>query len=109
MNKSQLKTGMVFELGNGKQFLLLRDTPTVRNGQIMMQGTDLAISINGNEEQVDLINYTYHLRCYGNDRGLDIVKVSIPKSPKQLLNATNMELVTMWEREQKGAIQYGQT
>lgn len=101
MNKNQLKTGMVLELRNGKQFLLLKDTPTIRDDQIMIQGTDIAVSLNGNE-QINLMDYNFRLYKYSDTREMDIVRVSIPHYPAQLFGDDNIVLKTMWEREQKG-------
>ena len=101
MNSLQLKTGMILELRNGKRFLTLIDTPTYRRGTIMIQGTNLAVSMNGDEEQIDLINYNYHLHHYGENRELDIMKVLLPKYPAQLFSGNDITLLTMWERSEK--------
>ena len=106
MTKTQLKTGMILELRNGNQFLLLRDMPTVRKGQVMIQGTDIAVSIKGNEGQIDLMNYSNHLYCYDSARDFDIVKVSVPKFPREIFNNSNLALVQLWERNQKGDDNY---
>lgn len=98
MTKTQLKTGMILELRNGNQFLLLRDMPTVRNGQVMIQGTDIAVSIKGNEEPINLMNYSNNLYCYDNARDFDIVKVSVPEFPREILNKENPALVKLWGR-----------
>ena len=100
MNLSQLKTGMILELRNGKRFLTLIDTPTYRRGTIMIQGTNLAVSMNGDEEQIDLIQYSYHLYHYGTQREMDIMRVLLPKYPAQLFSGKDITLLTMWEREE---------
>lgn len=98
MNKKQLKTGMVLTLRNGNHFLLLRDMPTVRNDQIMIQGTDIAVSLNGNDGQINLNDYNYQLYRYSDTREMDIVEISIPRYPSQIFAPDGMVLVELWKR-----------
>ena len=99
MKKIQLQSGMILELRNGNQYLLLRNAPTVRRGQVMIQGTDIAVSINGNAEPIDLINYNSQLYCYDDSRNFDIVKVFVPKYPREIFASRELTLVMLWERK----------
>ena len=86
MDKRNLKTGMVVTLRNGERLMVLRET---------CLDTDILLSESG---FMFLDEYTSALHDEDGDSMWDIVKVSAPEKPGQLITDRWYAQRTIWER-----------
>ena len=89
MTKSELKSGMVVELRNGKRFLI------VSNWGI---GKDSCIKLNG------LVGYDENLYDINGDSTFDITKIYISSGRTFKSLFDNERLILIWEREEKSKL-----
>lgn len=99
MTKDKLKSGMILERRDGKQFLLFRDIYREGSFDAVVNGTDRAISMNGDGKFIRLCDYSDNLCFISQKRELDIVKVWNPYYLEDLLTDKHpIRSKVLWER-----------
>ena len=104
MKKSDLKTGMIVETRNGREYVVFINTcqPSFCSDRYCDKNGNIALIINReNNLWTSLYNYNEELYRDNGDKSTDIMKVYVPSHPYSFMDITyekeDRELI--WERE----------
>ena len=92
MTKSELKSGMILERRDGKQFLLFKDIFPNR------MDVDRAICMDNSRTFIRMVDYSDNLCFLSKKREYDIVKVWLPEYLEQIFSDKPIVAKVLWER-----------